>query len=202
MDIRECPQCGAAATPSDRKCSYCKAEFFVTSLAYLGGFDPGGVGKYIKYYNDLTRNDPNNTEGLLGLGLCHLQMGTYPLAVKYFERIIEAAPDVSQAYYYFALANIGGRRLRTLTLNEARRLETFLNTASQLDMGKPQYKLLLAMLKRDYYETNGLKVSTPIARQLLDDIEGQQIARSEIEHLKATVKVGKEEQYYGVLTIM
>lgn len=201
MEISECPQCGAAAAPSDRKCSYCKAEFFVSSLAYLGSFDSGGVGKYLKHYKELTRHDPNSTEGLLGLGLCYLQMGTYPLATKCFEQVIEASPEVSQAYYYFALANIRGRRLMTLSLNEARRLETFLNTATQLDGETPQYKLLLSMLKRDYYETNGMKVPPPSAAQLLADLEGQQINRSEIDHLRAAVKVGKEEQYYGMLTV-
>ncbi len=30
MEITECPQCGAAASPSDRKSSYCKSEFFVS----------------------------------------------------------------------------------------------------------------------------------------------------------------------------
>lgn len=201
MEISECPQCGAAATPSDRKCGYCKAEFFVTSLAYLGGFDSGGVGKYLKHYKKLIRSDPHDTEGLLGLGLCYLQMGTYPLAQKCFEQIIEDSPDVSQAYYYYVLANIKGRRLMTLTLNEARRFETYLNTAAQLDDTIPQYKLLLVMLKRDYYETNGMKVPPPSIAEHVAEIEGNQINKNEIEHLKAAVKVGNEEQYYGILTI-
>ncbi|NOQ23045.1 MAG: tetratricopeptide repeat protein, partial [Candidatus Aegiribacteria sp.] len=144
MEVIECPQCGAAATPSDRKCSYCKAEFFVTSLAYLGNFDSSGVGKYLKHYKGLTRLDPDNNEGLLGLGLCYLQMGTYTLAQKSFEQIIDASPDVSQAYYYYALSDIKGRRLMTLSLTEARRLDTYLKTAIQLDGEIPQYKLLLA----------------------------------------------------------
>lgn len=202
MEISECPQCGAAATPSDRKCGYCKAEFFVTSLAYLGGFDSSGVGKYLRHYKELTRHDPDDTEGLLGLGLCYLQMGTYPLAQKCFEQIIEASPDVSQAYYYYVLASIKGRRLMTLSLNEARQFETYLNTATQLDAEIPQYKLLLAMLKRDYYETNGMKVPPPNIAELLTEIEGHQINKNEIEHLKAAVKVGKEEQYYGILTVV
>ncbi|HOV89408.1 MAG TPA: tetratricopeptide repeat protein [Syntrophorhabdaceae bacterium] len=202
MEISECPQCGAAASPADRKCGYCKAEFFVTSLAYLGSFDSGGVGKYLKHYKELNRHDPHNIEGLLGLGLCYLQMGTYPLAQKCFEQIIEASPDVSGAYYYYALASIKGRRIMTLSLNEARQLETYLNTAIQIDGEIPQYKLLLAMLKRDYYETNGMKVPPPSATELLFDIEGQQINKNEIEHLRASVKVGKEAQYYEILTVV
>ena len=201
MEISECPQCGAAAVPSDRKCGYCKAEFFVTSLAYLGSFDSSGVGKYLKHYKELTKNDPQNTEGLLGLGLCYLQMGNYPLSQKCFEQVIEAAPDIPQAYYYFALASIKGRRLMTLSLNEVRRIETYLHTASQLDGETPQYKLLMAMVKRDYYETNGMKVSGAGAAELLLSLEGHPISKSELDHLKAAAKVGKEEQFYGNLTV-
>ncbi len=202
MEVSECPQCGAAATPSDRKCGYCKAEFFVTSLAYLGSFDSSGVGKYLKHYKELSRRDPHDTEGLLGLGLCYLQMGTYPFSQKCFEQIIEASPDVSQAYYYYVLASIKGRRLMTLSLNEARQYENYLNTATQIDAEIPQYKLLLAMLKRDYYETNGMKVPAPSIAEHLAEIEGNQINKNEIEHLKAAVKVGKEEQYYEILRVV
>jgi len=202
MEISECPQCGAATNPSGRKCEYCKASFYVTSLAYLGGFDSGGVSKYLKHYKELTRQDPNNTEGLLGLGLCYLQMSTYPLAKKCFEQIIEASPDVSQAYYYYSLSTIKKRRLMTLSLNEVRQLETYLNTAIQLDGEMPQYKLLLAMLKRDYYETNGMKVPPPNATELLGEINEIQINRNEINHLRGSVKVEKEEQYYDSLTVV
>lgn len=202
MEITECPQCGAAAAPSERKCSYCKAEFFVNSLAYLGSFDSGGIGKYLKHYKGLISQDPNSTEGLLGLGLCYLQMGTYPLAQKCFEKTIETSPDISQAYYYYSLAVIRGRRLMTLSLNEVRQLETYLNTAIQLNDEISHFKLLLAMFKRDYYETNGMKVPPPSAAELLMSIDGRQINRNELEHLKSSVKVGKDEQYYRILIVV
>lgn len=202
MEVSECPQCGAAATPSDRNCGYCKAEFFVTSLAYLGRFDSSGIGKYLKHYKELTRHDPHDYEGLLGLGLCYLQMYSYPLAQKCFEQIIESSPEVSQAYYYYALSNMKARRLMTLSLNEVRRLETYLNTAVQLDGEIPQYKLLLAMLKRDYYETNGMKVPPPTAAELLMEIEGAEISKNELARLNEAVKVMDQQVYIGSLTVV
>ncbi len=155
----------------------------------------------MEHYKDLTRRDPCDAEGLLGLGLCYLQMGTFPLARKYFEKIIDASPDISQAYYYYVLAGISGRRLMTLSLNEARQFVTYLHTAIQLDDEMPQYKLLLAMLKRDYYETNGMRDSSPRAAELLAQIEGCNINRNELENLKAAVKVAKEDQYYELLVV-
>ena len=202
MEVIECPQCGAAATPSDRKCSYCKAEFFITSLAYLGNFDSSVVGKYLKHYKGLTRLDPDDSEGLLGLGLCYLQMGTYTLAQKSFEKIIYASPDVSQAYYYYALSDIKGRRLMTLSLTEARRLDTYLNTAIQLDGEVPQYKLLLAMLKKDYYEANGMRVPSPNAAKLLAEIEGNQIDKNEVDRLRESVIVSRQDDYLRKLLVI
>jgi len=202
MEVTECPQCGAAATPSDRKCSYCKAEFFVSSLAYLGSFDSQGIAKYMKHYKGLTSQDPRNTEGFLGLGLCYLQIGTYSLAQKCFENVIDASPEVSQAYYYHALARIRGRRLMTLSLNEVREIEAYLSTGIQLGGEMPQCKLLSAMLKRDYYETNGMKVPPPNASQILAELDGRAINKNEIKRLRECVKVAGQEAYFDSVSVV
>lgn len=202
MEVTECPQCGAASTPSDRRCNYCKAEFFVTSLAYLGGYDSGGVGKYLKHYKELTRQEPENTEGLLGLGLCYLQMGMYPLGEKYFQQIIDASPEISQAYYYLSLSKIKGRRLRSVPLSEVRQLESFLNTALMLDDAIPHYKLLMAMVRRDYYELNGMKSSSPTSSELLMNVTECEVNKNEVERLQEAVKVGNPEVYFGNLVLV
>lgn len=202
MEISECPQCGAAAKPSDRKCEYCKAEFFISSLAYLAGFDTAGVGKYLKHYREMVRKDPSSVEGLLGLGMCYLQTDNYPLAQKYLEELVGEAPDNSHAYFYYAVSIIKKRRLMTLSLNESRQIETQLRTAIQLDEGKPEYKLLLAMLKRDYYETNGMKVPPPTASDLLRQTMGVQVATGEIDYLKNSVKVDGIDNYFSQITIV
>ena len=203
MEVRECSQCGSIERLNGR-CANCKAEFYVKSLAYLEQFDSNGIEKYLKQYKGLIDQDPDNTNGVLGLGLCYLQMGTYPLAQRQFEQVIETTPEIAPAYYYYALANIKGRRLMTLSLSEVRQLETYLNTAIQLDSDASQYRyrLLLAMLKRDYYETNGMKVSPPSAAELLNDLAGKTIDYSEIEHLRKSVKVSDQEAYFEVLSIV
>jgi len=202
MEISECPLCGAAAKPSDKKCNYCKSEFFVTSIAYLGNMDSGSFNKYLKYYKELINKEPNNTEGLLGLGLCYLQMGTYPLAQKCFEQIIEHSPEISQSYYYFTLSFIKGRRLMSISLKEAKLIETYLNTAIQLDDSVPQYKLLLAMLKRDYFEMNGLKVQPPCFSDILNNIQGSEISKKEIERLFDSIKVGSQQLFLSNLVLV
>lgn len=202
MNICECPQCGAAAAPSDQRCSFCKAEFFITSLAYLGSLDSSSVGKYLKHYKEIIQADPSNPEGLLGLGLCYLQMGSYSNAQQCFAKVMESKPELPQPYYYSALARIAGRRLKTLGMNEVRSIEHHLHLASQLVGDMPQIALLQAMIARDYYETNGMKIKGPPAKELLEGLTGRPISKQELEHIKVAVKVAKEEQFYQSLQVI
>lgn len=198
MQVTECPQCGAPAKPSDKICEYCKAEFFITSLAYLGKFDSGGVNKYLQQYKKMTVADPASAEGFLGLGLCYLQLGMYPLAQKSLEKVIEIAPEMAHAYYYAALARVQGRRLMTMALKDIREIETYLSTAVQLDGDFPVCKLLLAMVKLDYYRMNGMRVAPPLPEDLLGEVAGKEVERKEWERLTQCVRVGDLSPFESV----
>lgn len=192
MDVSECPQCGAPAKPSQRNCEFCKAEFFITSVAYLGKLDQGGINKYLQHYKKLTKENPDDAEGYLGLGITFLQLGMFPLALKSFERVIELSPEIPQSYYYASLAKIQGRRLMTLSLKEAKDVESLANTAAQIDPGNPTFTLLLALIRRDYYEANGMKSPAPNAEELLATIQGREIETKEVDRLKAMVLVRQD----------
>jgi len=84
-----------------------------------------------------------------------------------------------------------------LPLNEIRKLETFLNTAIQLDDKKEQYKLLLSMIKNDYYIFNGMKETLPSYSEILNSIDFDSLNSSEINRIKETVKVSD----YGLFKI-
>ncbi len=86
MEVKECPQCGAPVNVSGKKCEYCGAGFFISCLAYLSTFNDSEVAKYLKYYKNILNSDKDNTEGLLGLGLCYLRMKSYISAKKYLKR--------------------------------------------------------------------------------------------------------------------
>ncbi|NOQ23197.1 MAG: hypothetical protein GQ565_11190 [Candidatus Aegiribacteria sp.] len=90
----------------------------------------------------------------------------------------------------------------TLSLTEARRLDTYLKTAIQLDGEIPQYKLLLAMLKRDYFETNGMRVPPPNAAKLLAEIDGNKIDKNEVDRLRESVKVSRQDDYLRKLLVI
>lgn len=194
MEVKECPQCGAPVNVSGKKCEYCGAEFFISSLAYLSIFNDSEVAKYLKYYKNILNSDKDNIERLLGLGLCYLRMKSYILAKKIFEKIIETSPEISQAYYYFSLSAIAGKRIRSMSLKEIRQIEEFLQTAMEIDT-KPQYTLLLSMIKGDYYEANGMKINGFSKESLLFSIKDLPIETNELQHLISSIKVGNLDTY-------
>ena len=173
----------------------------MTQFRELKQFDPEQLKERIEHYETLIETNPYSLEVVLSLGLCCLEMRTYPLAQKSFKQVIETSPLGSSAYYFCALATIRERRLMTLSLREARQLEMYLNTAWQLDTEAPQYRLLLAMLKRDFYEKNGLKVTPPNAAELLSDLAGETIDEDEVDRLRRYVKVSEPEAYFSHLHI-
>ena len=203
VKVLECPGCGAPVELSAQTCEYCEDPIFVTEFRELKQFDPEQLKERIEHYKMLIETNPYSPEVVLSLGLCYLEMRTYPLAQKSFEQVIETSPlDLgSSAYYFCALATIRERRLMTLSLREARQLEMHLSAAWQLDTEAPQYRLLLAMLKRDFYEKNGLKVTPPNAAELLSDLAGETIDEDEVDRLRRYVKVSEQEDYFSHLHI-
>ena len=201
VKVLECPNCGAPVELSDKRCEYCNSRIFVNKFSELEQLDPDQITRYIEQYETFNQENPQNTEGPLSLGLCYLSIGSYSLAQKCFKQVLKASPS-PPVYYFCALSTIGGRRLMTLSLSEVRRLEEYLNTARQFDTETPQYRLLLAMLKRDYYETNGLKVRPPNATELLSGLVGETIDEDEVDYLRRCVRVSNLEDYFKGLSIV
>lgn len=181
--VLTCPQCGAPIKPGVNKCEYCGAEFFVTSLAYLDKFDKKGTNKYINYYRQLLKNNPNNGEANCGMGICYLDLKLYDFAIKYFAKAIEQIPNFSDVYYYYALALFKGRKPKILTLSEIRKIEEYLNTAIQIDDTKAKYYYLLAFVKYDFYMKNGLKVNPPTFKELIDQASNRSCNKIEIDKI-------------------
>jgi tetratricopeptide (TPR) repeat protein len=198
LQVEECPQCGAPASPSDKKCNFCKCEFFVASLSYVGSFDKGAIDKYINHYKELAKTDPENGEAIFSLGLCYLQLKLFPLAQKNFERATELIPEYPDVYYYYALSIIKGRRVKSLTLKEIKSIEQYLNTAIQLDQSKAKYYYLSAILKYDYYRMNGLAVPAPAENELIEEAKTKVQEPEEIQRLLDSIIV-RDENFISLI---
>jgi hypothetical protein len=122
----------------------------------------------------------------------HLHAGHHELASEHFKRAVELLPDNPDAHYYYGLSLIGGRRPRTLSLKEVRRIEGCLQAATQLDDKSAKYYYLAAILKYDYYLANGLVCAPPSPEELISMARRQTHDPWEVERLLRSVTLRDE----------
>jgi tetratricopeptide (TPR) repeat protein len=193
IKVETCPQCGALVKLGAKKCEYCGAEFLVTSFAYLDKFDKEGINKYVNYYKQLLKDNPDDGELNCAMGICYLDLKLYDLAIKYFAKAIEQLPDYGDAYYYYALALFKGRRPKILTLTEIRKIEEYLNAAIQIDNTKSKYYYLWALIKYDFYIKNGLKVNPPTHEELISQAKSALGEDTEIGKMLRHVPINDQD---------
>lgn len=193
IKVETCPQCGAPVKLGAKKCEYCEAEFIVNSLAYLGKFDKTGINKYVNHYKKLLKDNPGNGELNLAMGICYLDLGLYDLATKFFSKAIEQIPDYGDAYYYYALALIKGRKPKVLTLTEIKKIEEYINAAIQIDNSRSKYYYLWALIKYDFYMKNGLRMSPPNFEKLIEEGNSKDYDRQEIDKMLQKIPVNDEK---------
>ncbi|HEX3129661.1 MAG TPA: CHAT domain-containing protein [Thermoanaerobaculia bacterium] len=122
-------------------------------------------------YKRMLAEGCDEAETHLGLGSIYLHLGLHDLAVQHFRRTIDLDPALADGYYLLALAGLRGRSLKTLTLQDARAIERYLNTALQIDDSRAQYYYLLALLKEGYYAANGLRPTAPGSTELIGEAQ-------------------------------
>jgi len=158
-----------------------------TDFSVLGRMSRDEINGVIQQFKASVAAGTEDGDTHLSLGLLYLQLRLHDLAVRHFKRAIELDPGVADGYYYLALASIRGRRPKTLTLQEARAVESYVSTALQLDEQQAKYYYLLAAVRQDYYVANGLSSPSPSARTLLDQAGDKDHDVWEVERLLASL---------------
>lgn len=187
MKVYKCPQCGANLTAKSEKCAYCGALIFISSISHISEIGDFGIQKYLNHFKSFTGEHPESAEGYLGMGICYLALKLFPLAKKAFEKVIEKNPHIAFSYYYNCLSIVAGRRVKNLSINEVQTIESYLQAAIKLDDKNHIFKLLLLLIKLDYYIYNGLKDTEPQCLFLFHQIDLSKIVDTEFEMLKSAV---------------
>jgi|SRR5579864_1618429 tetratricopeptide (TPR) repeat protein len=137
------------------------------ALGQLESMDEESKKELLSLYQSRVLRAPVGTHVQFALGLCYLDMNSYELSLNAFKAALAKSPRHSEFHYYIALASIGGRQPRSLPLAAIKQIESSLITAIELDGGCLCYRVLLAIVKYDYYGGNGLLVPRPGVAELL-----------------------------------
>lgn len=191
--VQNCPQCGAPTRLDMKKCEYCEVEFLITSLSYLDRFDKTGITKYINHFKTQLNKDPENGELHQAMGICYLDLGSYDYAIKFFSKSVELMPECADAYYYYALALLKGKRPGLLTLTEIKNIEGLLNTAIQMNRDRSIYYYCWALIKYDFYLKNGLKVKPPTIEELIREARSKTYEKDEVKKMLQRIPIPDKE---------
>ena len=113
---------------------------------------------------------PSGAE-LLKKGCDLLKRRAYVEAAKILQDAIMTDPLLSDAFYYLAIALLGGRKPREVDNWTIQDIEEKLNSAILGDTKTPKYYVLLAIIKYGYYSMNGFIDRHPTSAQLFDQGE-------------------------------
>jgi hypothetical protein len=125
-------------------------------------------------------------EDLLTTGLQLLSIRDYRNASDILSNAIKTDPSLSDAYYYLAIALLGGKKPRKIDRWTIQDIEEKLNAAISINSNIPKYYALLAIVKHGYYVTHKWKEEPPTSMQLFkksDSIQTKQ-AKEILFHLK------------------
>jgi tetratricopeptide (TPR) repeat protein len=147
----------------------------------------------MKSYQEMLNRDPEDGESCFRLAMCYLHVRIFEKASEYFQRAAQLLLNDSDAYYYFGLSLLSGRRPKTLSLKEVRFIEENLNIAMDLDDNQGKYYYLAAILKYDYYLENGLRIDSPSPDDLFIIAKQKKHDQGEIERLLNSITLRDEE---------
>lgn len=177
-----CPHCNAPIKTTGSTCEFCGSEYFISSLSFLTNYDEVKIKKCISFYKMKWKEDPENSSVNLALGLCYLDLGLTDFSEKYLKKAIELEPDNGENYYFYSLSLIEKKKIKTLSLNEIRKIEEYLEVAKKLNVEKSKYYFLHGIIKYEFYQKNGLRIN-PTIKELLEKGSSLKSNKDEINQM-------------------
>lgn len=157
----------------------------VDSLAVLAGMREEEVLKRLERYGTAARVTPGSGETAMGLGLTCLYLKRFPEAIEKLAAAVRLLPASGKAHLYLALALLSGRKPRTLTLTEARRILQTLETAASLEPREGLADLLAGVVKQEHFRMHGLRVPPPDLDHHRREVARKRIDRDELAAVRA-----------------
>ena len=170
LTINRCKKCTRVLPAGTTVCPKCHTEHsIVPEVVNPLRFTPMQAEEMRKELEIQTRENPNDTNSLFGMGLVYLGMQNYELANQHFQKAVDQTPQNPDVYYYFALSLFAHRSPAMLTALEAERIEMWLQTAIRIQ-AKRKYLILEMLLLQGAFKGKGKAVpdGKPEPEELLE----------------------------------
>lgn len=165
VEFYECPGCGAPVAPDTKKCEYCGGPVVIHSIGAISTFSPLQINKYANSYRKQLASDPDDRELNRSVGICYLKLKLYDKANEAFEHAIKDNFDDSDSYFYAAVGRLQGKKAFVNSRADIDKAIEYLNAANMISPN-PVYSLMLAYIKKDYFDRKALRTSPSWSEEL------------------------------------
>lgn len=157
-EFYECPGCGASVSPDMKKCEYCDNPVIIHSIGVISTFSPLQLNKYANSYRKQLAADPDDRELNRSMGICYLKLKLYDKANEAFERAVTDNFEDADSYFYAAVGRLKGKKAFVAPRLDIDKAVEYLNAANMI-APNPVNSLMLAYIKKDYFDRKALRVS-------------------------------------------
>lgn len=159
IDIN-CPGCGAPVDTTIKNCKYCGRPIIISSMSALVDIDTISLKKYASEYQKISKDNPDNADIAISLGLIFLKLRLFDKAKKQFDISIENNPENPDLYFYSAISALSGKKPFLLPRKEIDVICELLAAANGIEE-RSTYQFLLAYVKYDYHFRKKFSIDEP-----------------------------------------
>ncbi len=162
----ECPGCGASVAPDMKKCDYCGNPVIIHSIGAINTFNPLQLNKYALSYRRQLADNPDDKELSRSIGICYLKLKLYDKANEAFERAVTDNFEDADSYFYAAVGLLQGKKAFVASRADINKAVEYLNAANMI-APNPVYSLMLAYIKKDYFDRKALCTTPSWSEELM-----------------------------------
>jgi len=147
----------------------------------------------------VTRQANPEPAALIRQGIAQLRGGAYLLATGNLREALSLDSSIRRAYYYLSVALLKGRRPKLLSRSEMREIDELLGAAIAIDEDDSLFHWFRALLRDDYYNSNGLICPHPTVSSVTAAARAGRTDRGELRTLLRDVELTGNTLYSALV---
>ena len=148
-----------------KKCEYCGNPVVIHSIGAISTFNPLQLNKYALSYRKQLATSPDDRELNRSMGICYLKLKLYDKANEAFGQAVKDNFEDADSYFYAAVGLLQGKKDFVTPRPCIDKAIEYLNAANMI-APNPLYSLMLAYIRKDYFDRKGLCISPTWAEEL------------------------------------